>query len=75
MSENYDAEFEKADIILASTLERLQGEGVNQYVWGMAMVEVGVLALVKLDEDDESILKSVRQFIEKSRGASPVQPS
>jgi len=75
MSENYDAEFEKADIVLASALERLQGEGVSQYVWGMAMVEVGVLALVKLDEDDDSILESVRQFIEKSRGAPLVQPS
>ena len=75
MSENFDAEFEKADIILASALERFQGEGVNQYVWGMAMVEVGVLALVKLDEDDESILSSVRQFIEKSRGTSPARPS
>ena len=67
MNTEMDADFEKADIILSGALEQFQGQGVNQYVWGMALIEVGVLALVKLDEDDNSILDSVRQFIEKSR--------
>jgi len=71
MSSDTDADFEKADIILSSALEQFQGQGVNQYVWGMALVEVGVLALVKLGEDDDSVLKSVRQFIEKSKGGMP----
>jgi len=75
MSGDMDADFDKADVILSSALEQFQGQGVNQYVWGMALVEVGVLALVKLDEDDDSILESVRQFIEKSRSAPPTQQS
>ncbi len=75
MSETMDADFEKSDIILSAALEQFQGQGVNQYVWGMALVEVGVLALIKLDEDDESILESVRQFITKSRNSPPIQPS
>ncbi len=75
MSGEMDADFEKSDIILSDALEKLQTQGVNQYVWGMALVEVGVLALVKLDEDDETILESVRQFIDKSRNGVSGQPS
>jgi hypothetical protein len=75
MSNEMDADFEKSDIILSEALEQFQGQGVNQYVWGMAMVEIGVLALVKLEEDDDSILESVRQFIQKSRAGIPGQSS
>ena len=75
MSDSMDADFEKSDIILSQALEQFQGQGVNQYVWGMALVEVGVLALVRLDEDDESILESVRQFIEKARNSPAVRQS
>jgi hypothetical protein len=75
MSGEMEADFEKADVILSSALEQFQGQGVNQYVWGMALIEVGVLALTKLDEDDDSIIDSVRQFIEKSRNPMPAQPS
>jgi len=75
MNQDMDADFDKADIILSAALEQFQEQGVNQYVWGMALVEVGVLALVKLGEDDESIVESVRQFIEKSKNPQPDQIS
>lgn len=67
MSDDMNADFEKADVILATALEQFQAEGVNQYVYGMAMIEIGLLALVKLGEDDESLLDTVRQFIEKAQ--------
>ena len=67
MSDDMNADFEKADVILATALEQFQAKGVNQYVYGMAMIEIGLLALVKLGEDDESLLETVRQFIEKAQ--------
>jgi len=66
MSNSIDEDFERTDVILSKALEEFQGQGVNQYVYGMAMVEIGILALCKLDESEESILDSVRQFIAKS---------
>ncbi len=67
MNDDMNADFEKADVILATALEQFQAEGVNQYVYGMAMIEIGLLALVKLGEDDESLIETVRQFIEKAQ--------
>lgn len=72
MSDELNADFEKTDVILAAALEQFQAQGVNQYVYGMAMVEIGLLALVKLDEDEEQLLETVRQFIKKSQ--NQVQP-
>ena len=72
MSDEINADFEKTDVILAAALEKFQAQGVNQYVYGMAMVEIGLLALVKLDEDEEQLLETVRQFIKKSQ--NQVQP-
>ena len=68
MSENLDAEFENADIVLADALVAFQEKGVSQYVYGMALLEIGVAALVKLEEADDAILDVVREFIEKARG-------
>jgi len=48
MSNEVNEDFEKSDIILANALEEFQAQGVNQYVYGMALVEIGLLALVKL---------------------------
>ena len=72
MSDELNADFEKTDVILAAALEQFQEQGVNQYVYGMAMVEIGLLALVKLDEEEEQLLETVRQFIKKSQ--NQVQP-
>ena len=68
MSEDLDTEFEKADIVLADALTAFQNQGVSQYVYGMALLEIGVAALVKLDETDEAIVDVTRQFIDKARG-------
>jgi hypothetical protein len=67
MNDDMNADFEKADVILAEALEQFQAQGVNQYVYGMAMVEIGLLALVKLGEEEEQLVETVRQFIEKSQ--------
>lgn len=67
MSDELNEEFEKADMVLADALVGFQSQGVSQYVYGMALLEIGVAALVKLDEDDETIQQFVRGFIEKAR--------
>lgn len=67
MSDDLDAEFQKADIVLADALVGFQDQGVSQYVYGMALLEIGVAALVKLEEDEETILQVTREFIEKAR--------
>jgi hypothetical protein len=67
MSQELDEEFEKADIVLAEALAGFQAQGVSQYVYGMALLEIGVAALVKLDEGDEAIVAVTREFIEKAR--------
>ena len=66
MSENLDVEFENADIVLADALVAFQEKGVRQYVYGMALLEIGVAALVKLEEGDDAILDVAREFIEKA---------
>jgi hypothetical protein len=76
MSEQINHDFEKSDIILANTLEEFQAQGVNQYVYGMAMVEIGLLALVKLGEQEDTLVETVRQFIDKSQNQlAPPMPS
>ena len=67
MSNTIDEDFERTDVILAKALEQFQVQNVNQYVYGMALIEIGVLALCKLDEDEDSIIDAVRQFIAKSQ--------
>ena len=68
MSEEIEREFQAADIILADALTAFQEQGVSQYVYAMALLEIGVAALVKLEEEDDEILGQVRQFVEKARG-------
>lgn len=70
MSQDLDEEFEKADIVLADALAGFQSQGVSQYVYGMALLEIGVAALVKLDEGDEAIVAVTREFIAKARSFS-----
>lgn len=57
-----DADFEKADIILADALERFQSEGVNAYVYGSALLEIGIAALVKVGETETSIAEQARDI-------------
>ena len=74
MAEDLDADFEKADVILSDALERFQAEGVSQYVYGMALLEIGLLALVRLDEDEAAIEGTVRDLLVKLRASAPLQP-
>ena len=57
-----DADFEKADMILADALERFQRDGVNAYVYGSALLEIGIAALVKVGEDEASIAEQAREI-------------
>ena len=76
MSEDLSQEFDHADAILADALERFQADGVSQYVYGMALLEIGLLALVKLDEDPASIRETVDGLLAKLGGqAGPTVPS
>ena len=67
MKDNLDIDFEKADVILAKALEQFQIEKVSQHVWGMALIEIGISALIKLDEDENSIIQLAKDFIKKSK--------
>ena len=68
MSDELEQEFQKADVVLSDALVQFQDEGVSQYVYGMALLEIGIAALVKLEEPDEQIIDVARAFIEKARG-------
>ena len=52
---NTNADFEKVDMILAETLERFINEGVSPFVYGMALMEIGIAALAKVGEDEASV--------------------
>ena len=75
--EEFAADFDRADAILAEALQQFQSENVNPYVYGMALLEIGVVAMIKVEEDEASILDSVRQLDAKIRpgmiGADSVQ--
>jgi hypothetical protein len=68
MSEQLEQEFEKADLVLSDALIAFQDQGVSQYVYGMALLEIGIAALVKLEESDDTILQVSREFIAKAKG-------
>ena len=62
-----DEQFDKADMILSKALEEFIAAGVSQEVYGMALPEIGVLALVRLDESEERIAALVTDFIARAR--------
>ncbi len=68
MSDELEQEFQNADVVLSDALVQFQEQGVSQYVYGMALLEIGIAALVKLEEPDEQIIDVARAFIEKARG-------
>lgn len=69
-----DEQFDKADMILSKALEEFIAAGVSQEVYGMALLEIGVLALVRLNESEERIAGLVTDFIARARqgGGTPV---
>ena len=58
-----DEDFQKADIILAEALEKFNESGISPYVYGSALMEIGIAALVKVGEDETSMLEQVKQII------------
>ncbi|MEK9722861.1 MAG: hypothetical protein VW405_05170 [Rhodospirillaceae bacterium] len=65
--EQFAADFDKADAILAEALQRFQAEAVNPYVYGMALLEIGVAAMIKVGEPESGIVDTVRQLDAKIR--------
>lgn len=75
MPSDSDAQFDKADMILSNALQEFISAGVSQEVYGMAMLEIGILALVKLDESEERIAALVADFIARARQSGPQAPA
>ncbi|MDD9878907.1 MAG: hypothetical protein OXR84_15855 [Magnetovibrio sp.] len=65
--EEFAADFDRADAILAGALQQFQAENVNPYVYGMALLEIGVAAMIKVGEDEAAIVDTVRQLDAKIR--------
>ncbi len=59
MAENLDDEFDKADVILAEALEGFQAAGISPTVFGAALFEIGVVALLQAGDSVEDIAGSV----------------
>ena len=54
-------------MILAEALQQFQASKVNPYVYGMALLEIGVAAMVKVGEVETDILDTVRRLDAKIR--------
>lgn len=59
MAADLDDEFDKADVILAEALERFQAAGVSPTVFGAALFEIGVVALLQAGDSEDDIAASV----------------
>ena len=57
-----DEEFQKVDQILAGALEQFNENGVSPYVYGMALMEIGIADLAKVGEDEATIVEQARQI-------------
>ena len=69
MSDNELAgDFDKADSILAEALKQFQSEKVNPYVYGMALLEIGIAAMIKVGETESDIVDTVNKLDQKIRG-------
>ncbi len=72
MADQNDEQFDKADEILSRALQEFMSSGVSQEVYGMALLEIGVLALVRLDESDARIQELVADFAARARRGGPL---
>ena len=64
---NLEEDFEKADMILAEALQGFQAENVNPYVYGMALLEIGVASMIKVGELERDIVETVKKLDAKIR--------
>ena len=60
-------DFEKADMILAEALQGFQAANVNPYIYGMALLEIGVAAMIKVGELEKDIVDTVKKLDAKIR--------
>ena len=67
MNGDAEAQFDQADIILSEALQAFMKAGISQEVYGMALLEVGVLALVRLGEEEARIGELVADFIGRAK--------
>ena len=68
MSEDQFAEdFDKADVILADALQQFQNANVNPYIYGTALLEIGVAAMIKVGELESDIINTVKKLDKKVR--------
>ena len=65
--EEFKEDFDKADIILADALHQFQTANVNPYIYGMALIEIGVAAMIKVGELESDILDTVKKLDAKIR--------
>ena len=65
--EEFAEDFDKADMVLAEALQQFQASNVNPYVYGMALLEIGVAAMIKVGEAENDILDTVRKLDAKIR--------
>ena len=65
--EEFAEDFDRADMILAEALQQFQAANVNPYVYGMALMEIGVAAMIKVGEVESDILDTVRKLDAKIR--------
>ncbi|PIW25808.1 MAG: hypothetical protein COW30_18215 [Rhodospirillales bacterium CG15_BIG_FIL_POST_REV_8_21_14_020_66_15] len=75
MPSDSDDQFDKADMILSDALQEFIKAGVSQEVYGMALLEIGVLAMVRLDESEDRIVGLVRDFIARAHQGMPPSPA
>ena len=65
--EDFAAEIDKTDMILAEALQQFQTAKVNPYIYGMALLEIGVAALIKVGGSESVIMDTVKKLDMKVR--------
>ncbi|MBM3508774.1 MAG: hypothetical protein FJX61_01360 [Alphaproteobacteria bacterium] len=72
MSDRDGPEVDRIDQVFSEALATLQAEGVNQRVFGAALLELGVTALALIGEGEARIVEQARTIY--ARVAPPPQP-
>lgn len=72
MSDQDGPEVDRIDQVFSEALATLQAEGVNQRVFGAALLELGVTALALIGESEDRIVEQARTIC--ARVAPPPQP-
>ncbi len=65
MGDHIEDDFERADHILAETLNTFREAGVRPDVYAAALIQVGVFSMLRLGEDGEEVVRLVRKLIQR----------